>query len=75
MTPQWKSEQIQVMITPFAGQAGPPRSLPLSIFGFFRLLLTTTIMLFIVEPTNLYARQYMKDDLFVMWTAVTVQEL
>ena len=62
-------------ITPFAGQAGPSRSLPSSILGIFRLLLTSTIMETIVQQTNLYARQQMGDDLFATWTAVTVEEL
>ena len=62
-------------IEPFSRPVGPTVPIPCSILGTFQLFFTTTLLEYIVEQTNLYALQCMGDELFAVWTKVTIEEL
>ena len=56
-------------------QAGPTVPLPGSIMEIFRLLFTPTLILMIVEQTNLYVSQVMTEEAYAKFVPVTQAEI
>ncbi len=59
----------------FTVQAGPTVPIPGSFIEIFRLMFTQSIILMIVEQTNLYVCQTMTDEAYAKYVPVTQAEI
>ena len=71
----WESNLTPIDVPQFSRPTGPKLPIPASIVGIFQLFFTTSLMEYIVQQTNLYARQCMGDDQYAAWTVITTEEL
>ena len=72
---QWSSVLSSVSISDFTSPVGPTVAVPESPSEVFELMFTPSLTDTIVEQTNLYAKQVMRDEKYTDWDEVTSDEL
>ena len=70
----WSSNLSTVNISPFTQPVGPTVNIPSSVVEVFELFFTESICVYIVEQTNMYAREVLGEK-YDSWDKVTVGEL
>ena len=70
----WSSLLSPIDIAPFVQDVGPTVHIPQAEVEVFNLFFTGEICSYIVEQTNLYAKEVMGDQ-YTHWEKVTVAEL
>ena len=71
----WSSTLTPVDVAPFTQPVGPTVPIPSSPVEVFTLFFTDDIMTFVVEQSNLYAKQVLGEERYAEWEKISVPEL
>ena len=73
--PTWSDTLTPVTIQPFTSPVGPTIPIPESPIGIFKLFFTEDVLQAIVDESNRYAKQVIRQERFDQWTKITLPEL